>query len=274
MGNCSNISNTQTVTLSSGTLESGFCHNSLQDTYEEFIDRTTGSLGGNMAAFTAGDDTPASGDQNKLWMKQNASTCVPEGWHWYNGSSSAWEAVSTPLSAVDSGAVGEVLYHNGTNWVVLPAGTDGQFLKSKGGAAPEWGSVTQQEYVAANGTATSTSLTSSDTKVGEASLALPSGKTWKWVKVSWLTQMPSSGGLHNEKVKIGGTTMSWASTAGVSKGCNNSDDVGYPNFVAEGEPTGNLSASTLTVEVYATVGNNGGGDTPSQRTLYAVGIAQ
>jgi microcystin-dependent protein len=95
MGNCSNISNTQTVTLDHGTLTSGFCHNTLQATYEEFIDRTTGSLGGNMAAFTAGDDTPASGDQNKLWMKQNASTCVPEGWHWYNGSSSAWERVIT-----------------------------------------------------------------------------------------------------------------------------------------------------------------------------------
>jgi hypothetical protein len=141
MGNCSNISNTQTVTLDHGTLTSGFCHNSLQTTYEEFIDRTTGSLGGNMAAFTAGDDTPASGDQDKLWMKQNASTCVPEGWQWYNGSSSAWEAVSTPLSTVGSGAIGEVLYHNGTNWVVLSAGTDGQHLKSKGAAAPEWADV-------------------------------------------------------------------------------------------------------------------------------------
>ena len=141
MGNCSNITNTQTVTLASGTLTSGFCHNDLQTTYEEFISKTTGALGGNMAAFTAGDDTPASGDQDKLWMKQDASTCVPEGWHWYNGSSSAWEAVSTPLSTVGSGAIGEVLYHNGTSWVVLSAGTDGQHLKSKGAAAPEWADV-------------------------------------------------------------------------------------------------------------------------------------
>jgi hypothetical protein len=274
MGNCSNISNTQTVTLASGTLTSGFCHNSLQTTYEEFTSKTTGELGGNMAAFTAGDDTPASGDQDKLWMKQNASTCLPEGWHWYNGNSSAWEAVSTPLSTVDSGAVGEVLYHNGTNWVVLPAGTDGEFLKSKGGAAPEWGSVVPEEYVAADGTATSTSLTSSDTKVGEVDLTLPSGKTWKWVKVSWMTQLQSNGGLQGEKIKISGTTMSWASTAGVSKGMNNSDDAAYPTFVAEGVPTDNLSASTLTLEVYARTGSNGGGDTTGQRTLYAVGIAQ
>jgi len=274
MGNCSNISNTQTVTLDHGTLESGFCHNSLQTTYEEFIDRTTGSLGGNMAAFTAGDDTPASGDQDKLWMKQNASTCVPEGWHWYNGSSSAWEAMSTPLSTVGSGAIGEVLYHNGTNWVVLSAGTDGQFLKSKGGAAPEWGSVVPEEYVAANGTVTSTVLsTSADVKVGEVALTLPTGKTWKWVRISWSTALPSSGGVKDEKVIIGGTTMSWASVGSVAKTTGNSDNAAFPAFTAEGVPTGNLSAATLTVEVHAGR-DTWGGDTPGGRTIYAVGIAQ
>jgi hypothetical protein len=141
MGNCSNISNTQTVTLASGTLTSGFCHNDLQTTYEEFTSKTTGALGGNMAAFTAGDDTPASGDQDKLWMKQDASTCVPEGWHWYNGSTTDWELAPVPLAALADGAVGTVLYHNGTSWVVLSAGTDGQHLKSKGAAAPEWADV-------------------------------------------------------------------------------------------------------------------------------------
>lgn len=123
MGNCSNINNSQTVTLSSGTLTSGFCHNSLQTTYEEFISQTTGSLTGNMAAFTAGDDTPSAQDQNKLWLKQNASTCVPEGWHWYNGSNTAWEDVPVPETALPSSLtpVGTIIMYGAsaspTNWL-------------------------------------------------------------------------------------------------------------------------------------------------------------
>lgn len=124
MGNCSNINNSQTVTLSSGTLTSGFCHNSLQTTYEEFISQTTGSLTGNMAAFTAGDDTPAAQDQNKLWLKQNTSTCVPEGWHWYNGSNTAWEDVPVPETALPSSLtpVGTIIMYGAsaapTNWLI------------------------------------------------------------------------------------------------------------------------------------------------------------
>ena len=124
MGNCSSITNSQTVTLSSGTLTSGFCHTSLQTTYEEFISKTTGSLTGNMAAFTAGDDTPASGDQDKLWLKQNASTCVPEGWHWYNGSNTAWEDVPVPETALPSSLtpVGTIIMYGAsaapTNWLI------------------------------------------------------------------------------------------------------------------------------------------------------------
>tara|TARA_Y100001973_G_C5203030_1_gene339275 strand:- start:2455 stop:3216 length:762 start_codon:yes stop_codon:yes gene_type:complete len=94
MGNCSNISNTQSVSLTAGTITSGFCHTSLQTTYEEFIARTTASLSGNLAGFVAGDDTPSASDQNKLWFKQDASNCNnPLGWYFYNSSTSAWEPV-------------------------------------------------------------------------------------------------------------------------------------------------------------------------------------
>lgn len=94
MGNCSNISNTQSVSLTAGTITSGFCHTSLQTTYEEFIARTTASLSGNLAGFVAGDDTPSASDQNKLWFKQDSSNCNnPLGWHFYNSSTSAWEPV-------------------------------------------------------------------------------------------------------------------------------------------------------------------------------------
>lgn len=37
---------------------------------------------------------------------------------------------------------GDILYHNGTNWVVLPIGTSGYFLKAQGaGANPTWASL-------------------------------------------------------------------------------------------------------------------------------------
>ena len=44
---------------------------------------------------------------------------------------------------ITSGAQGDILYHNGTNWVNLPAGTSGQFLKTQGaGANPIWSAAT------------------------------------------------------------------------------------------------------------------------------------
>ena len=105
MGNCSNISNTQSVSLTAGTITSGFCHTSLQTTYEEFIARTTASLSGNLAGFVAGDDTPSASDQDKLWYRQNASNCNdPLGWHFYNTTSSAWEVVPVTDSMFPTGS--------------------------------------------------------------------------------------------------------------------------------------------------------------------------
>lgn len=43
------------------------------------------------------------------------------------------------LAKIANGAVGDILYCNGTTWVVLPKGTAGQTLKMNGAAtAPEW----------------------------------------------------------------------------------------------------------------------------------------
>jgi len=40
---------------------------------------------------------------------------------------------------ITSGAQGDIIYHNGTNWVNLAAGTSGKFLKTQGaGANPIW----------------------------------------------------------------------------------------------------------------------------------------
>ena len=103
MGNCSNIPNQPlTVSLTAGDL-GAFCHESLQTTYEKFMDETTGSIAGNVAAFTSGDDTPSSSDQNKLWYKQDTDDCnAPGRWHFYNGDTAAWEPVytGTPIGSI------------------------------------------------------------------------------------------------------------------------------------------------------------------------------
>ena len=164
MGNCSNITNTQTVSLTSGTITSGFCHTSLQTTYEEFIARTSASLSGNVAAFTAGDDTPSSSDQNKLWWKQDASNCnTPLGWFYYNTSTSTWENAhpvkdneitsekigdnEVSLPKLTHGTKGDILYY-GTSGAParLSAGASGQFLKTQGsGQNPTWATIETPE---------------------------------------------------------------------------------------------------------------------------------
>ena len=144
MGNCSNISNTQSVSLTAGTITSGFCHTSLQTTYEEFIARTTASLSGNLAGFVAGDDTPSASDQDKLWYRQNASNCNDHlGWHFYNTTSSAWEAVKTPVSSLADNTQGDIIYYGASGApAVLNAGTDGYYLKTRGANQnPEWAEV-------------------------------------------------------------------------------------------------------------------------------------
>ena len=40
--------------------------------------------------------------------------------------------------AIGSDAIGDTLYYDGTNWVILTAGTSGYFLKANGAAAPTW----------------------------------------------------------------------------------------------------------------------------------------
>lgn len=187
MGNCSNISNTQSVSLTAGTITSGFCHTSLQTTYEEFIARTTASLSGNLAGFVAGDDTPSASDQDKLWYRQNASNCNdPLGWHFYNTTSSAWEVVKTPVSSLADNTQGDIIYYGASGApAVLNAGTDGHYLKTRGaGQNPEWAEVpavsntTKAIRVANNGDTHfgASSATNGTTHITTASVTL-SGST-------------------------------------------------------------------------------------------------
>ncbi|MBN2016252.1 hypothetical protein JW766_05485, partial [Candidatus Dojkabacteria bacterium] len=46
------------------------------------------------------------------------------------------------IAALSSGVQGDILYHNGSNWTQLAAGTSGQFLRTQGaGVNPQWATV-------------------------------------------------------------------------------------------------------------------------------------
>lgn len=58
--------------------------------------------------------------------------------------------VDTDALTTTSEAQGDVMYHNGTKWTRLGAGTDGQFLKTQGAAAnPVWADAVAQANQAA-----------------------------------------------------------------------------------------------------------------------------
>lgn len=288
MGNCSNISNTQAVSLTAGTLTSGFCHTSLQSTYEEFINRTTAQLSQSVAGFVAGDDTPNPNDQNKLWFKLDPNSCyAPLGWHYWNGTND-WLPVKTPVSSLADNTQGDIIYYGASGApAVLNAGTDGHFLKTKGANQnPEWAEVPQIGFTSNQGTPTTNSLnTSTYTHWGTCTLTLPTGKTWLWVKVVTNTRVNNDDSLY-ESFKIttdsDGTVLldSEETTAGwvyidsiVSN--HNSDDSTSPTRIAEGVPVGrdggtdHTSETTLDLKIY--MKGSGGGDQYQWRSAYAVG---
>lgn len=126
MSNCSNLSSTQTVSLTAGTLPATFCHTSLQSTYEEFITRTTVSVGN---PYIVGDDTPSAQETDKLWFRQDPNTCQPMGWHWYdptaNSGVGAWEPVfQMPRTAPPIGSI--MMWPTATpptDWLICDGGT-------------------------------------------------------------------------------------------------------------------------------------------------------
>jgi len=53
-----------------------------------------------------------------------------------DGTTTGWSPV---IAVAGTGAQGDILYHNGTTWVRLPASTSGYFLQTQGvGANPQW----------------------------------------------------------------------------------------------------------------------------------------
>ena len=50
--------------------------------------------------------------------------------------------------AIGSDAIGDILYYNGTDYVILAAGTDGYHLRAKGAAAPVWEAPAERNHIA------------------------------------------------------------------------------------------------------------------------------
>ena len=88
----------------------------------------------NLTERSAAPASPSTGD---IYLDDGTNTAagLPD-LRRYTGV--AWEDVNADFP---SGVQGDILYHNGTSWVVLPAGTSGYYLKTNGAAAnPAWSS--------------------------------------------------------------------------------------------------------------------------------------
>ena len=78
---------------------------------------------------------------------------------WYDTTTERWRQIGIVISIDDlsdvvitSAAQGQVLYHNGTNWVNLAVGTSGQFLQTQGAAAnPQWAAANDGFEYGGNG---------------------------------------------------------------------------------------------------------------------------
>lgn len=94
-----------------------------------------------------------------------------------------------------SDAQGDVLYYDGTNWVSLAAGTDGQFLMTQGAAQnPTWHDVVVYA-------ATSQPATPDDgTLWWDTDDATPSGAGSTWRQVWWRIDSPSVSGYAGPRI--------------------------------------------------------------------------
>ena len=106
MADCSNLSNTTNVTLTTGTFPVDFCHSTMATTYAQFFDDDITTAAAVGTTFVTTDDTPDSGDQDKIWLKQGepADNCMPKGWYIYDSNMSTsdkWRNfMSTPAGSM------------------------------------------------------------------------------------------------------------------------------------------------------------------------------
>lgn len=118
------------VTLTPGTLPAGYCPSTYQQILEDFLTNTVATLPGTYNTFVYGSSTPAVSDQDKVWVKVDASNNLV-GIYTYNGawvrphevppSSSIrtmWVGTTVALETFDGGTAGAVTATTGPMWEV------------------------------------------------------------------------------------------------------------------------------------------------------------
>ncbi len=108
--------------------------------YRETHSATTDANG--MFSVNVGQGTPTSGTFAGINWAKNAKFMQVEldpagGSSYIDMGTQQMMSVPYSLNGLPSGIGGDIMYHNGTNWVKLPAGTDGQVLVMSGGL-PSW----------------------------------------------------------------------------------------------------------------------------------------
>ena len=181
---------------------------------------------------------------------------------------------SITLPMIVAGTEGDILYFGAEGAAsLLGKGTDGQALQMNSAeTAPEWAPTLTTGYASAQGTATSTALTSSLTNVGSCTLTLPAGKTWKWLRVFFSTKLTTNGGISGLTIKLADTdAMTWVGITTAIQTADSESDVTMVSYVQEGSPTETYE-STTSLELAAYSQKNGSlVDQPASRQLYAVG---
>lgn len=204
-------------------------------------------------------------------------------------------AITGPKIAMTDDAQGDILYHNGTSYVRLGAGTDGEFLKTQGADAnPVWASPVD---------ATNPSVPQVDFKDSGTSgnFTVPSGVTRVKVSVQGgggcgHTSMPSqdnfnnkggAGGAYFEKTLTvtAGETIAWVAAGSVNTANNpaasgESSSITYDSttYTAGGGGGGystgqNVGGGTVTgtVDISVAGENNRGGGMAGSRALSSYG---
>jgi hypothetical protein len=134
--------------------------------------------------------------------------------------------------------------------------------------------------VYAQGTPTATALAGTDTKVGTITLALPTGKVWKYLRVGFSTLLQSDsfvgGGnsIRNVSCKIASDALTMVGlTPPAAIPVDNSDDNLQVTTIMEGNVhASHLADASLVVDVYAQTALVV--DTVAYRSCYAVGEYQ
>jgi hypothetical protein len=115
------------------------------------------ALTGDVTASAGSNTTAIANDAVTYAKMQNVSATSRALGRKTGGAGDVEElTLSELLDFIGSAAQGDILYRGASAWARLPAGTDGQYLKTRGaGANPEWGAITGGATVL--GTITTTS---------------------------------------------------------------------------------------------------------------------